>query len=177
MAKDLYGEVFELKKIERTGWKKRQVQGRRESDAEHIFSMTILALEIIAKNNLKLNVEKVLKLIAYHEFGEVDTGDLTPFCGVSREEKFKLEKAGVKRIAKDHNMPEIEKLWLEFEECKTPEAIFVKKIDKYDTVRQARLYAQEQNRPELYEEFYNNQKAICDEMDKLLTPKTESVTP
>jgi len=170
MKQDLYSEIFKLKQLERTGWKACNVKGRIESDAELTFSMTILALEIINKNNLELDVAKVLKMIAYHELGEIDAGDITPaqYSGISKKEKSKREYDCIKRLAKQYNMPDIEQLWLEFENGESPEAQFVRKIDKYDAVNQSKIYAEKDNNPELFKEFRNNAKHICDEMDKLL---------
>lgn len=162
----LYEEIYKLKTLLRRGWVLRQVPDRTESDAEHTFSMLILALEIMSKNNLNLDQLKVLKMIAYHELCEIDAGDVTPVDGVSKEEKYKNEWAGVKRLAKNYNMPEIETLWLEFEENITPEAQFVKHIDKFDAILQAEIYSKNTNRPELYNEFKTNGQKIFDDMQK-----------
>lgn len=62
------------------------------------FSACILALEIIDKKKLDLNVEKVLKMILYHEIGEIKIGDLTPFDNVSKEEKYKKEYNAIKNL-------------------------------------------------------------------------------
>ncbi|MEG1581953.1 MAG: HD domain-containing protein [Clostridia bacterium] len=161
-----YEEIYKLKTIIRKGWQERDVQGRVESDAEHTFSMALLGLEIMSKNKLKLDELKVLKMIIYHELCEIDVGDITPFDKVSKEDKFNKEHACIKRISKDFNMPEIENIWLEFEECLTSEAKFVKKLDKYDAVLQSQIYAESQNKPELYLEFKNFSKSICDDMEK-----------
>ena len=47
-----------------------------------------------------------------------------------------------KRLSATYNMPEIEELWLEFERCETKEARFVKKIDRYDAIMQAKICKQ-----------------------------------
>ena len=164
---DLYREIYKLKQLLRRGWLLRSVPNRTESDAEHCFSMMILALELMNKNNLDVDQLKVLKMIAYHELCEIDAGDTTIVDNIPKEVKYKNEYEGIKRIAKLANMPEIEDLWLEFEERKTKEAKFVKMLDKYDAVMQSKIYSEEYNMPELYNEFYNNGKVICDEMNKL----------
>lgn len=152
----LFDEVFKLKNLLRRGWVLREIPNRTESDAEHTYSMIMLALEIMSKNDLKLDQLKVLKMIAYHELGEIDAGDYTIVDKIDKKEKFEKELAGVKRIAKDYDMPEILDLWLEFEENKTLEAQFVKKLDKFDCVLQSKIYAEKYNRPELFEEFKSN---------------------
>lgn len=164
---NLYNEVCKLKQLVRTGWGMWKVPNRKESDAEHCFSMMILGLELMSKNDLKLDQLKVVKMIAYHEFGEIGAGDITPFDNVSKEDKYNAEYKTIKQISEETDMPEMLSLWLEFEEGKTPEAIFVKKLDKYDAFLQAEVYDKEYNMPKMYEEFKAYSKQIIDEMQKL----------
>lgn len=158
---EFYDEIFKLKNVLRRGWRLRGVEGRAESDAEHTCGMVLLGLEMMSKNDLKLNKLKVLKMIVYHELGEIDVGDITPVDNVSKAEKFEREYVAIKRISDTYNMPEILDLWLEFEEAQTPEAKFVKELDKYEAVKQARVY-EEQGlvKPGLYEEFYRTSKDL-----------------
>jgi 5'-deoxynucleotidase YfbR-like HD superfamily hydrolase len=167
VAKKLFDEVFKMKNLLRRGWILRDIPNRTESDAEHCYSMIMLALEIMSKNNLNLDQLKVLKMIAYHEMGEIDTGDFTPVDNIDKREKHKKELQCVTRIANDYEMPEILDLWLEYEECKTPEAQFVKKLDKFDCVLQSQVYSEIYNRPELFEEFKTNSQEIYDTMIKM----------
>jgi len=167
MAKTLFDEIFKMKNLLRRGWTMRDVPNRTESDAEHCYSMIMLALEIMSKNDLKLDQLKVLKMIAYHELGEIDTGDITPVDKIERKEKYQKELVGVTRISEEYEMPEILELWLEFEENKTPEAQFVKKLDKFDCVLQSKVYSEIYHKPELFEEFKSNGKAYYDDMKKL----------
>ncbi len=162
----LFDEIFKMKNLLRRGWTIREIPNRTESDAEHCYSMIMLALEIMTKNDLKLDQLKVLKMIAYHEIGEIDVGDFTPIDKVSRQEKYEKEYACVKRIAEEYEMPEILILWQEFEENKTPEAQFVKKLDKFDCVLQSKVYSEIYNRPELFEEFKENGKDYYYDMKK-----------
>ena len=163
----LFDEVFKMKNLLRRGWILKEVPNRTESDAEHCYSMTMLALELMAKNDLKLDQLKVLKMIAYHELGEIDAGDATIADNVSKEEKYKKEYEGTKRIAEQYDMPEILELWLEFEECKTPEAQFVKRLDKFDCVLQSKVYSDIYNRPDIFEEFKSNGKEYYNDMKKM----------
>ena len=162
-----YDEIGKLKSLERRGWILRNVSGRVESDAEHTFSMMLLALDILAKNQLNLNENKVLKMIAYHELCEIDAGDTIPYDKVSKEEEFSKEYACIKRLSKEYGLPEIESLWLEYEENKTPEAQFVKKLDKYDAVMQARIYSKEQDRQDIEDDFTSYSAEIVKEFDRL----------
>lgn len=156
---ELYREIYKLKNLKRRGWILRSVcdkeTGRVESDAEHTFSMAILALEIMEKEKLNLDTAKVLKMILYHEICEIDAGDHTPVDNITIKEKYEMEKKGIERISETYNMPEIKSLWLEFEENKTAEARFVKMVDKLDAIMQSKIYSENLSRPELFEEFYS----------------------
>ena len=153
-----YEEITKLKEVLRSGWSLRGVdkEGRVESDAEHTFSMCLLAMEIIKRRNLKLDEAKVYKLILCHELGEIDVGDITPFDNVSKDEKKIKEMACIERIATISNMPEIKDLAQEYVDRQTEEAKFVKIIDKLDSVLQAKVYAKKYDREDIYEEFYNS---------------------
>lgn len=152
-----YREICKLKDVLRRGWILRGLGDKRtESDAEHVYSMCMLAMEIIKKRNLELDEAKVYKLILCHELGEIDVGDITPVDGVDKQTKLDKELDCVKRIAEEDNMPEIYEYVLEYNERKTKEAQFVKMIDKLDCVIQAKIYSEKYNRPEIYQEFYGN---------------------
>lgn len=164
----LYTEIYKLKTILRKGWLMRNVgdYARVESDAEHTFSMTILALEIITKESLKLNQEKVLKMILFHELGEIDYGDHTPHEHIPSAVKHENEQKCVERLAKECGMPEILSIWQEYEEGKTMEAQFVKKIDKLDAVMQSKVYSNISGNQDLFDEFKTNSLKIADEFKK-----------
>ena len=66
-----------------------------------------------------------------------------------------------------HKSGELTKeLWIEFEENRTPEAQFVKKLDRFDGLLQCKLYARACNRPEMIEEFTGNSKEAYEEFKK-----------
>lgn len=165
--KSIYPELFNFKNLIRSGWKKREIKGRLESDAEHCYSMSILALEYMSKYPNDLDQLKVLKMIAYHDLGELDAGDITPVDNVPVEEKEANELKGIKRLATTYGMPEIETIWLEFQKQETPESHFVRMIDKLDAVKQAKMYSDQQNRPEVFEEFHSRALKVIKPLDDL----------
>ena len=171
----LYEEIYKLKNVLRKGWLIRNVAekktGRVESDAEHTFSMTLLALEIMSKKPRfsKLNQLKVLKMIAYHELCEIDAGDHTPFDNITKEEKYKQEFACVKRLASECDMPEILELWLEYEDGKSPEAQFVQQMDRLDAVMQSKIYSDMNNDDnKLFDEFYQHAKTQIQDFEDFI---------
>ena len=169
---EFYNELYKMKNLVRRGWILKDIgdkkSGRKESDAEHVFSMLMISWKVMKEEKLKLNHEKVFKLVLCHELGEIDAGDITIDDGVSLEDKYNREIVGVERVSKNHNMPEFKKLWIEFEENKTPEAKFVKAMDKLDALMQCKLYSKMNNRPEVYAEFYNNAKHAIQGYEKYL---------
>ncbi len=156
---EFYSEIARLKTVVRRGWELRNIKGRQESDAEHTFSMMMVALNIFAKNDVKVNQLKVLKMIAYHELCEIYALDVTPADHVDPKEKYENELKAITKVSEELNLPEVLSLWLEFEECKTEEAKLVKAIDKADCVFQSSIYAKNQNYPELFEEFSTSLRA------------------
>lgn len=166
----LYNEIFKLKTIIRKGWIMRHAcdkeSGRYESDAEHTFSMALLAYEIMKRENLNLDEGKVLKLALIHELCEIDAGDHTPFDKITKEEKYKLERDCMERLAKDCEMPELLDLWLEYKHGLTPEGRFVSKMDKLDAILQSKIYSEQAQDNALFDEFYEFSKDFIKEFDK-----------
>lgn len=162
-----YQEIAKMKEILRKGWVLRNVgQGKEfriESVAEHTFSMALLAIQILEKKNLKLDEAKVMKMIAVHDICEIDYGDHALAEKIPVSVKFENEINCVSRIAKEYRLSNILSLWKEFEEGKTEEAKFVKKIDKLDAILQSNVYAEKCQRKELFDEFKENQIEIYNE--------------
>lgn len=160
-----YKEINKLNEIIRTGWLRRNVPlNRLESVGEHIFTVALLSLAVIDKFHLKLDTEKVLKMILIHELGEIDVGDIPVVDVERRKNKHNEELKGVERITKLIEEKWILDLWNEFEEKKTKEAIFAFKMDKLGAVMQAKYYSELINDNNvLFDEFYNNALGLCDE--------------
>lgn len=91
-----------------------------------------------------------------HDLAEIYVGDFTPGSGIAPEKKHELETDAMQRLVKELDYPELAELFAEFEEQKTPEAVFVRNMDKLDAVIQARYYDETQTYGgRLFEEFYN----------------------
>ena len=133
-----------LKNVIRTGWKDRNVQKERlESVAEHIFWVQMLAIAMKSEYHYDIDMMKVIFMIAIHELWETIIWDLTEFQ-VSREEKIRIEHDAVHEILKDLiDGEEIEKIFLEFDEHQTKEAIFAYQCDKLECDLQCKLYDEE----------------------------------
>lgn len=135
-------QVFKLKNLFRQGWLKRDVpESEGESVADHTFGTAMTAWILAKKLHLELNEEKLLKMALVHEIGEIYAGDITPVDGVSLSEKYELELKSVEKVFNTYaEGAEFINLWKEFEEAKSPEAIFLKQIDKFEMGMQASIY-------------------------------------
>ncbi len=135
-------QLSKLKNLYRQGWLKRNVSEEiGESVADHSFS-TAMTAWILAKHlNLQVDIEKVLKMSLVHEIGEIYAGDITPVDGISLEDKYQRELASVEKVFADYPQgQEFIDLWKEFEDAKSPEAKFLKQIDKFEMGLQASIY-------------------------------------
>ena len=130
-----------LKNVIRTGWKDWNVQrDRLESVAEHIYGTQMLALAMKSEYKYDVDIMKVIFMLAIHELGETIIGDLTHFQ-ISREEKEIIEHKAVHDILSSLIYgEEIERLFLEFDERVTPEALFAYQCDKLECDIQCKLY-------------------------------------
>ena len=136
--------TIELTRRIRTGWDKDHwnIQAPRlESIAEHVYAVIMLAISIQANFKLKINLERVILMIAIHEIGEVLIGDITPFDGVTPEEKEKMEHEAMYQVLDGlATREELYAMLLEFDEHKTSDAIYAYYCDKLQANIQSKWY-------------------------------------
>lgn len=148
--------VHVLKHTRRTGWEYCNVPNS-ERIAGHMYSMGMMTFLIDDKSNL--DRLKCLQLAVVHDLAECIVGDLTPRDNVSAEEKYKREEEAMKEIGKlvgEEIGSLLYNLWLEYEEKSTPEAIFVKDLDRFDLVFTAAHYEKTVKDAINIQEFYDN---------------------
>ena len=128
----------------RTGWDDDHwnVQAvRRESIAEHVYAVIMLAISISSTLKVKVNLERVILMLAIHEIGEVLCGDITPFDGITPEEKARIEhKAMFMMLDGLTTQDELYALLLEFDKHETPDAKFAYYCDKLQANIQSKWY-------------------------------------
>ena len=116
---------------------------RIESVAEHIYGVQMLAISIYYQFGYKLDLNKVIYMLAIHELEEIEIGDLA-FYETNKEDKLEKGKNATDLILKDLvGKEEISKLLDEYNERKTNEAIFAYHYDKLECDVQMKLYDQE----------------------------------
>lgn len=132
-------EILKLKTINRLKFiqRKNSVGDRKESSAEHTWSCLMLADYFIDKINYKLNRQKVYEILAYHDFVEIESGDIPIDSKEYLESKSEKEKLAARRL-KEKIPDELYKrfitLFSEYNEQKTIESKFAKAIDALDPI-------------------------------------------
>lgn len=141
----IYFQINHLKHLLRQGWLMRGIaEDKCESVGDHTFAVALFGMMIAKKYFPKLDMTKVIKMSLVHELGEIDSGDLTPFDKITKEERYINEKASIEKMfANFSEDQEYLKLWEEFEENKSQEAKFVKQIDQLEKAMQAAVYAKQ----------------------------------
>lgn len=158
--------ALRLKRLRRTGWLDRGVTGP-ESAADHSWGVALLAW-LLARDHPQLDRERILLLGLIHDLPEAVAGDPTPFddvrdaAGVIATDHFSTAPGYSKaaRAAKQHaeaaalddmlrDLPaglaaDIRAAWHEYEAGQSPEARFVRQIDKLETLLQAEDYLDRQ---------------------------------
>ena len=127
--RDELKEILGLKDVLRAGWVRAGIESP-ESVAAHSWGMSMLALKLAPK---ELDLARVLSLCIVHDIPEVRVGDLTPHDDTSTKAEDELR--AMTEIA-----PEWVGLFEEYEQGQTPEAKFVKQLDKLDMALQAEIY-------------------------------------
>ena len=162
-----------LKDTPRKGWILRMVQNP-ESVADHSWAMCLLILILCPEN---LNKLKCLEFAVVHDLAESITGDYVPSDNIDKGTKYQMEYQAVKQISEQTNCPRLLELFCEYERRDTPEAVFVKKMDKLEVVLQAKYYdnhnrsrffEQKREWQSLFEEYESNARPVLGDLLKNL---------
>lgn len=133
--------MLALKSVKRNGWLRAGVDPQRcESVADHAFHVVLFAA-LFADDSL--DRATVVDLAIVHDLAESVVGDLTP-SDCPRNEKIERERAAM--IALCRGLPDGQRwldLWEAYERQESPEAKFVRAIDRAEMAWQAALYARE----------------------------------
>lgn len=102
---------------------------------------------------------RCMKLALIHDLAEAIVGDITPYCGIAKEEKRRREQEAIVEISNlvpKISGEEILKLFHEYESQLTPEAQWVKDCDRYDMIQQAFEYEKRDETPMKHQEFFDS---------------------
>ncbi|CAH8562428.1 unnamed protein product [Schistosoma turkestanicum] len=147
-----------LKRTVRTGWTRYNINSP-ESVSDHMYRVALMSAVIPTDERKNLNTDRILKMAIVHDLAECIVGDITPHCGVSKEEKLSREKNAMNQLCElisEENSKEIMNLWTEYVDQKTPEAIICKDFDKLEMLLQAYEYENETLEPGKLESFFDS---------------------
>jgi len=131
--------VIEIDKVKAIFRKSRLFDGSRfENDAEHSWTICIMAVLLKEYANFPVDLEKVLPMLLIHDIVEIDAGD-TFFYSEERNDAYTSERKAAERIF--GLLDEDQKnyfigIWQEFEERKTNEAKFAAVFDRLEPLLQ-----------------------------------------
>jgi len=146
MAKNEIEKIFDFLKIteklkQTKRWLNTKTMKKKESTADHSWSLALLTLVAANELSLKIDSDKAIKIALAHDLVEAIAGDTDQsliFTGKkTAEDKNKEEIKAmkkIKQIAPEKSAKELSELWREYEEAETPEARFVKALDKIEGI-------------------------------------------
>lgn len=157
--------IGRLKTLRRQGWIDRGVR-EPESVADHSFRLALMVW-VLAQRRPDLDATRAMLLALVHDAAEAIAGDRTPFDAAlqagaepavlfrqrpvydpeAEARKTAAERAALRELAALLPEPVGERLieaWEEYEAAQTPEARFVRQLDKLETVLQALEYRERQ---------------------------------
>ncbi len=128
-------EAERLKNVLRTAYTS---EGRHESTAEHSWRLALLAAVLTGKRP-ELDMQRVVLMCLIHDLGEAFDGDVPAIAQTAPGVKAASELAAMERLTRllpPEAGATIREIWEEYEACQTPEARWVKALDKAETIIQ-----------------------------------------
>jgi putative hydrolase of HD superfamily len=173
-----YYEINQLKQLYRQGWLQHGIPKTLcESVAEHSFSMALLALLLADAFSPELDRQQVLLLALIHDLGEIYAGDFTPDDRLPAKEKHALEAWAIQQVF--GGLPDGQRyihLWQTYERGETPEARFVKQVDRLEMALQASLYAR-RGYPDMQDFFDSARQTLGEGLLRQLLAEVEALRP
>ena len=106
---------------------------RVENDAEHSWHFAVAALVLSELAVSEIDLLKVLKMALIHDIVEVDAGDTFIYDEAAKADQAEREMRAAERLfglLPEDQAETIRGLWDEFEERRTPEALYARAIDR-----------------------------------------------
>ena len=124
-------EIDQLKEIRRQNY---TIRGRRaETDAEHAWHVTIMAVLLAEHANTAIDVLRVVKMLLIHDLVEIDAGDTFAYDTAGAATQHEREARAADRLfplLPSDQAAEYRALWDEFESRTTPEAKYAHAMDR-----------------------------------------------
>lgn len=113
-------------------------KSRFANDAEHSWTIAIMAILLREYANFEVNIEKVVLMLLIHDIVEIDAGDTFLYAADRKDAHIKEEKAAERifGILEQDQKERYISLWKEFEEKQTKEAKFAVVFDRLEPLLQ-----------------------------------------
>ena len=137
-------ELQRLKRLDRTGWVLRGFANGTESVAAHSFGVSVTAMLLadeLARQGVRVDVEKILRLALLHDWAEARVGDMprTATLYFGSDTRKQAETAAFRDLTEaiETDGALYAQLYHEYEERSTLEARLVKAADVIDLLVEA----------------------------------------
>jgi putative hydrolases of HD superfamily len=131
--------LVEIDKVKDIVRKTKLFSGSRlENNAEHSWTVCVMAILLEEHSNVDVDVLKVIKMLLVHDLAEIDTGD-TFLYAANRSTAHVAEAVCAERIfgiLDSDQKSEFLSLWNEFEQRETKEARFAAVFDRLEPLLQ-----------------------------------------
>lgn len=131
--------IFEIDKVKNILRKTKLFDGNRfENDAEHSWTICLMAILFKEYSNKEIDIQKVITMLLIHDIVEIDAGDVLLYSS-KRDGILDAEEKAAQRIfgmLEEDQKTYFYSLWKEFEEKKTPEAQFASVFDRIEPILQ-----------------------------------------
>lgn len=105
---------------------------RRENDAEHAWHLALMTILLSEYANEPIDVLRTVTMVLIHDIVEIDAGDTYAYDEEGKKTQRERELCAAERIFSllpDDQAKKLRALWDEFEERRTPEALFARTMD------------------------------------------------
>ena len=143
---------FRLKNKVRSGWDSKHwnINSERiERISEHVVGTIALAIAMDSEFDYNeeidfdrnIEIDEIIKLLAIHEIGETLIGDITPFDGITPEQKKEMEhEAMIDAVGNLSDRKRLIEILFDFDDQITNESIFAHFCDKFEADLKSKLY-------------------------------------
>lgn len=131
--------IIEIDKVKSIFRKSKIFDGsRHENDAEHSWTICMMAIIMQEHANFEVDITKVLHMLLIHDIVEIDAGDVFLYAE-DRADVHEKEEAAAKRIfgiLPEDQAEHFINIWQEFEARETKEAKYAAVFDRLEPVLQ-----------------------------------------
>ncbi len=106
---------------------------RRESDAEHSFSLAMFAMLLAEHAEEEIDISRVIRMVLVHDLIEIYAGDTFCYDQKGNEDKEAREKEAADKLyamLPEDQAAEYRALWEEFDRMDTPDSRYAAALDR-----------------------------------------------